>query len=465
MKKQTLLGAAALTTLALAGAANAGELSAIATTNGNETVSKAVVLAGDFTAATTSAGVVGLNWEPSVGAILPSGNAILTVNLVGGAVFSADVGAGAVLVNGTCNPTTTVSEGGAEGEKSVKFLVSNLGGCNNAAANNLQFELPIELDGSASAVNVEAGLKTELGTPIDGGMVSTYDATGKINLIDFDNALSVKIVADTNPTYATLVNKFTTLSPDVTLGTAEVKVAALVKGIDDVTKLTAQGDVTKAVFTAKGDFTNVDVSLDATKFAESKAGSGTATVTLTNPTAVVKPITVAATGATPAPAIKASQYNVAVALTAAGYKAAALTIGATSIETLTREGASYLLPWVASGALSATSTSNTVVRISNVGAAAVGPVSLELLTSSTGVAASTTLVPVATSIAKGGEVVLTSASIQTALGADFGRGDVRVTVEGSAKDLIVRRFVQSTVNGALSEVSLGRNSSGTEPTN
>ena len=132
---------------------------------------------------------------------------------------------------------------------------------------------------------------------------------------------------------------------------------------------------------------------------------------------------------------------------------------------MTREGASYLLPWVASGALSTTSTSNTVVRLSNIGAADTGPVSIELLTSSKGVPASTTLVPVAASIAKGGELVLTSASLQSTLGADFGRGDIRITVEGQPSDLIVRRFVQSTVNGALSEVSLGRSAAGAEPQN
>ncbi len=464
MKKQTLLSAVALTTIAVAGGANAGVLTA--TNTAGATVSAPVTVASDVTAAVTTAGVIGLNWAPSVGAILPTGNAILTVNLTGGATFGTQVGAGAVLSNGTCVPTTTVSDGGLPGGKTVTFLVSDLGGCNNTAANNLQFQIPAKLDGSATAVNVEAGLKTELGTPIDGGLASTYNSATKTNLIDFKNAISVEIKADTNPTYATLASKFKALSADKTLGTVDVQVATYAKGIQNAAGATAPADVTAVALTAKGDFSTVEIRSGATPFAEATAGSGTATAA-GGAGAGVRTISAAELGSTPV--IKASTYTIAAALTASGYKASALTIAATPIQSITREGASYLLPWVASGALSTTSTSNTVVRLSNIGAADTGPVSIELLTSSKGVPASTALVPVAASIAKGGELVLTSASLQSTLGADFGRGDIRVTVEGQPSDLIVRRFVQSTVNGALSEVSLGRSgfgaNTGAEPVN
>jgi len=460
MKKQTLLGAVALTTIAVAGGAHAGTLTATATAGA--TVDKAVVLAADFTAAATSEGVIGLNLEPSVGAILPSGNAILTVNLVGGATFAEAITAGAVLANNTCAPTTTVSSGGAEGSKTVSFLVSNLNGCTNAG-DHLQFEVPVKLDGTTSAVNVEAGLKTELGTPIDGGVVSTYDSKTKANLIDFKNAISVAIAADNVSTYATLTSKFKALTADKTLGTVKVAVAGYAKGIDDVTKVTADTEVTEVKLTAKGDFSTVDIKANgATTFAEATKGSGTATATVAGGAATH---TIAAAEQGTSPVIKASTYTIAAALTASGYRASALAVAATPIQSITREGASYLLPWVASGTLSSTSTSNTVVRLSNIGAAATGPVSIELLTSSAGVPASTALVPVAASIAKGGELVLTSTSLQNLLGADFGRGDIRVTVEGQPSDLIVRRFVQSTVNGALSEVSLGRSAAGAEPQN
>lgn len=450
MKKQTLLSAVALTTIVVAGGANAGVLTA--GNVGAATVKAPVVLANDFDIKGAAlSGTTGLVLTPSAGAILPTGNALLTVNLVGGATFGTAVTAGAVVANAGCAPTTTVSTGGAAGDKSVTFLVSALGGCTNAVP--LHMLLPTKLDGTNAAVNFEAGLKTELGTPIDGGLASTYVSASKTNLIDFKNAISVEIAADTVATYATLASKFKGLTADKTLGTVKVAVAPYAKGIDDVSKVTAPVDVTATKLTAKGDFSTVDILAGATKFAEATKGSGTATVTAPGG-AVTHTISAAELAA--APVIKASTYTIAADLTAAGYKAAALTVAATPIQSITREGASYLLPWVASGALSTTSTSNTVVRLSNIGSGDTGPVSIELLTSSKGVTASTALVPIAASIVKGGELVLTSSSLQNALGADFGRGDIRVTVEGQPSDLIVRRFVQSTVNGALSEVSLGR---------
>lgn len=464
MKKQTLLGAVALTTIAVAGGAHAGVLTA--GTVGAATVKAPVVVANDVTISGAQlSGATGLVLTPSTGAILPTGNAILTVNLVGGATFGSQVTAGAVVHNGACQPTTTVSDGGGAATKTVTFLVSNLGGCTNAVP--LHFVLPTKLDGTNTAVNFEAGLKTELGTPIDGGLASTFDAKTSSSLISFKNAISVEIAADTVPTYATLTSKFKSLTADKALGTVKVAVAGYAKGIDDVTKVTAPADVTATKLTAKGDFSTIDIKANgATTFAEATKGSGTATATVAGGAATH---TIDAAEQGTAPIIKASTYSIAADLTAAGYKASALTIAATPIQSITREGASYLLPWVASGALSTTSTSNTVVRLSNIGAADTGPVSVELLTSSKGIPASTALVQVAPSIVKGGEVILTSASLQTTLGADFGRGDIRVTVEGQPSDLIVRRFVQSTVNGALSEVSLGRTAfggnTGAEPLN
>lgn len=459
MKKHTLLGAVALTTIAVAGHAGAASLSAGNVTGA--TVTANVVVANDVTlTATTAAGKVGLILAPSTGAILPTGNAILSVEIKGGATFGEVVTAAAVVANGDCAPTTTISTGGGKDDKAVSFLVSNLGKC--TLATPVHILLPVTLDKSNTAVNVEAGLKTELGTAIDGGVVSTYESKTATNLIGFKNAITVTTTADTVGTYATLASKFKGLSSDVALGTFKVEVAAQPKGIDDVTKITAAGDVTKAVLTLKGDFSTVDLSVGATKFAEATAGSGTATAEIGTAVAATHNITVATKAATPI--IKASHYNLSAQLTAAGYKAANLEIASAPIQSITREGAAYLLPWVASETLAAASGSVTVVRLANIGTEATGPVSIELLTSSKGVPASTSLVQVAESIAKGGELVLPSGALQAALGADFGRGDIRITVEGQPDALVVRRLIQAA-NGSLSEVSLGRDINGNEPRN
>jgi hypothetical protein len=466
MKKQTLLGAVALTTIVVAGHANAANLTA--TKVGAATVTDRVILANDFTiSGDATKGTVGLAFVPSSGAVLPAGNSILSIELKGGATFGTEVKADAIVTNVGCNPTTSITSGGRSGDKTVSFLVSSLAGCTNTVPMHLL--LPLQLDGSNTAINIEAGMKTELGTVVDGGVASTYDSkNAKPDLIGFKNAITVTTVADTVLTQATLVSKFKALdATDKVLGTFKVTVADHAKGIDDVTKTGKNSDITNVVLTLKGDFSTVDLKATTSggfdkTFTEATKGSGTATVSASNPGDIL--YTIGVTEKADTPVIKGSHYNLSAQLTAAGYKSANLAIASTQIQTLTRQGAAYLLPWVASGSLAAESGSNTVVRLANIGTDATGPVSIELLTSSKGVAASTSLVPVSDAIAKGGELILTSEVLQEKLGADWGRGDIRVTVEGQPEALIVRRFIQQT-SGNLSEVSLGRDSGGNEPRN
>lgn len=472
MKKQTLLAAAAVTTIAAAGAAQAGTLTAGATPGA--TVSGAVTVASEVTldAMTNAAGVIGAYLVPSKGAILPAGNALLTVSLTGGATFGSSVGAGAISKNGTCNPTTTVSKGGAAADNSVTFLISNLAGCTSSdgkdATNAIALSIPAVVTG-ASNVNLSSNLTTEMGTAIDGGTASTYDATNKVDLITFAKAFSVVTTADTTATSATLASKFKGLTADVNLGT--VTVAAdntFFKGIQAGAAKVANSDITKATFTVKGDLTTVNVTVTGGAFSATNTFAGTTTKQTTDVAGTgTGTYTFAAATAANTPVINGGAYTVTTDLGVDPAFATPASFGPSSLQNITREGSAYLLPWVASGTLSKTSTSNTVVRISNIGTEATGAVSLELLTSSAGVAPSTTLVPVASSIASKGELVLTSDLLQTYLGADFGRGDIRITVESAPTDLVVRRFVQSTTNGALSEVSMGRTAAGggSEPVN
>lgn len=416
---------------------------------------------------TNSKGTIGVALAPS-GGVLPAGSTLLKVSLTGGAKFGTAVTTAAVVANGACAPSTVLSTGGGVEDSSVTFLVSGLNTCTSALP--IHLKLPVQLT-SQSAVNVETVLTTEAGTPIDGGFATTYDSAAATpagqNLISFAKAFKVETVADTVTTAATLASGFKALTTDVALGQVDITVSPFYRGVDLATGAVgaqaALGDVTSGKFTVKGDLSTVNVLAAGTAVS---ATTGVRTITSPTASTVFTAGIKAPVAGDPAFAIKSSAYTVETQLTldaAKGYATQAAGAPA-AIQTITREGASYLLPWVASGTLSTTSTSNTVVRIANLGDAT-GAVSLELLTSSKGVAASTTLVPVASSIAKGGELVLTSQSLQDTLGADFGRGDIRVTVEGQPQNLIVRRFVQSTVNGALSEVSLGRSSTGQEPQN
>lgn len=456
MKKQTLLGAVALTTLAVAGTASAGTLSPNGT--GTSIVTQNRVIATEAAAASLS-GTVSLKLVPSDNAILPQGNAVLKISLDGGATFGTAVTSAAVTGNGgSCTPTVSPSSGGGKDDSSVTFLVSTLNGCKGAAgaaaAEPILIDIPVKLNGTAN-VNVTTDLRTEAGTAIDGGTATTFKAATAgapaVNLFSFAPAFALKARPATAGNVTALLSDFKTLGSNTSLGTSEITVnTGAYTGIGTGSRAVATADVTAVKYTVKGSVETVDVNVAGAGVSPAKVPA-TGILTATGPGQVTY---TAAPLSTPVP-ITASSYTVAADVTLSADFAAQPTYAAQSLGSIVRDGASYMVPWVASGTLSTTSTSNTVIRIANTGAKT-GPVSLELLTSSAGVAPSTKLISVAPSIAKGGEVVLTSGQIETLVGADFGRGDIRLTVEAQPSDLIVRRFVQSTVNGALSEVSLGR---------
>ena len=467
MKKQTLLGAAALTTLAVAGAAHAGTLSANAT--GTSIVKENRVIATEAAAASL-AGTVSLKLVPSNSAILPQGNAVLKISLDGGATFGAAVTSAAISGTGGCAPTVTPSAGGGKDDSSVTFLVSTLNGCKGAVvdgagvvvtpASPVLIDIPVKLNGTGN-VNVSTDLRTEAGTAIDGATATTFKAAtssaAAVNLFSFAPAFALKVTPATVDVLAELPD-FDTLATS-SLGKAEIKTASgTYTGIGTGSALVTAGDISSIKYTVKGSISTVDVNYTGAVATPGKVGAS-GVVVANGPGAVNFDATVIA-----GKAAVASTYTVAADVVLGAGFTSQPTYTAQSLSSIVREGASYMVPWVASGTLATTSTSNTVVRIANIGAKT-GPVSLELVTSSKGVTTSSSLVPVATSIAAGGEVVLTSAQIQTLVGADFGRGDIRLTVEAEPENLIVRRFVQSTVNGALSEVSLGRDANGNEPTN
>ena len=454
MKKQTLLGAAALTTLAVAGAAHAGTLSPNAA--GASTVKQNRVIATEAAAASLS-GTVSLALTPSDNAILPQSNAILKISLDGGATFGSAVTSAAIGGTNTCAPTVTPSAGGGKDDSSVTFLVSTLQNCKGAAgatpAQSITIDIPVKLNGTGN-VNVSTDLRTEAGTAIDGGTATTFKAAtssaAAVNLFSFAPAFALKVTpAAANP--IAKLSDFKTLSTSA-LGTAEIKVNTTTAwtGIGATSRAVVAGDVSAVKYTVKGDIETVDIGATGAGVTPAVVPAS-GILTATGPGLVTF---TAAPLATPV-AIVASNYTVAAEVTLDPAFAAQPTYAAQSLSSIVRDGASYMVPWVASGTLATTSTSNTVIRIANTGAKT-GPVSLELLTSSAGVTPSSKLISVAPSIAKGGELVLTSQAIQDLVGANFGRGDIRLTVEAQPSNLIVRRFVQSTVNGALSEVSLGR---------
>lgn len=463
MKKQSLLAAVALTTVAVAGAAQAQQYSLGVSNDAKltaATVKAPVTVASEvkLDPASNAKGIVGLALTPSAGAILPTGNSKLTFALTGGHTFGTAVTPGAIVAGAACTPTTVISSGGLAGGNEVTFLISNLGGCNNS--NPILVQLPVQLANTTTALGVNSAFTTELGTSIDGGSKNIT------NVVKFAKAFSVEIKADTTANEATLASGFKALSNGV-LGTIDVKAdTAVLTGIQNGAAAVSQADITNAKYTIRGNASTVDITVAGATpapLAETTKGSGILVGNTANPAAGAKSVSAAVLG-TPVPVV-ASAYTAEVDLTLAAAFNAQPTYGPTALESITRQGSTYLLPWVASQTLVGSSQNETIVRISNIGAAPTGQVSAELLTSSTGVPASTALVPLAASIAKGGELVITSGTLQTAFGADFGRGDVRITVEAQPATVVARRFIRNVVTNALTELSLGRDAHGNEPQN
>lgn len=456
MKKQTLLGAIALTTIAAgaAGAASAQQytvvLDNVASKDANAIGAPVSVASEVKLTGTTAKGVVSLSVVPSASAILPGGNSLLTFTLTGGHTFGTNVTPGAILTGANCKPTTTISEGGLAASSSVTFLISGLGACNNG--NPIEADLPVSLGNTKTALGVDTAFTTEFKTPIDGGKASLAD------IIDFTPAFSVKVVADKAATKADLPD-FTTFVGDDVLGTvAVIADTTVVKGIDDVTKTVAQSDITKADYKFVGAQSTKAASLELAGVAVDPA---TGTVSVATPSNAARTVTAVANGE----AIPASAYSVAVTLTLKSDYAAQPAYGPEALDSITRAGTTYLIPWVASGTLSQANGQASVVRIANKGTDDTGAVSFELLTSSTGVPASTALVALTSKIEAGKDFSVTGQSVQDALGANFGRGDIRITVEADPSNLITRRFLQNVTNGTVSEVSLGRDVNGNEPEN
>ncbi|OYX56351.1 MAG: hypothetical protein B7Y86_10425 [Brevundimonas subvibrioides] len=465
MKKQTLLGAIALTTIAIgaAGAANAQQYTVTVSADADltaATVKAATKLATELKLdATNTKGVLGLAVVPSVGAILPGGNSLLTFSLTGGTTFGTNVTPGAIVLNtGGCNPTTTISSGGLAASSSVTFLLSGLGLCNNGSPIIAQLPVQLPLTGTNS-LSVDTQFKTELGTAIDGGSASLAAPA-----VTFAQAFKATTAADTAATAATLANGFKSLTEPL-LGTVTLAVtAATVSGIDAVGIADAAviGDVTKADFKFVGTQSATAAQLTLAEGVNPAADVAvTGLISDASPTAVAYTVGTKANGA----AISASTYTVQTDLTLAAPYVASATFGPSSLQSITREGTTYLIPWVSSGTLANSTGNATVVRIANIGTATSGAVSAELLTSSTGTPASTSLVALSSGITKGGELVITGASLETSFGANFGRGDVRITAEAQPATLITRRFIQNVANGSLTEVSLGRDATGSEPQN
>ncbi|NBB63522.1 hypothetical protein GVN18_30110 [Pseudomonas sp. ODNR1LW] len=133
-----------------------------------------------------------------------------------------------------------------------------------------------------------------------------------------------------------------------------------------------------------------------------------------------------------------------------------------SLAPLSRDGTSFVAPWIALGAASANST----IRLANNGSTDTGPIQMTL-TSSNGAAAATTetvtigagqvvagALTASGGIPAGGVVSISGAALKTAFGTDAANGDVEISIEAQPQFISGKvRVTQSS--GQVFESSLG----------
>lgn len=453
MNTKLLIAASATALLGFAGAASAIDLS-LAHTKGlaNDGIESSRVIASEVVPQLFASPLIAdleMVLAPSASAILPSGNAILTVSVTGGSIVTSGGGAvtaGAIIHNGACAPTRSIVSSSAS---SVTFLVSNMGGCSNAVPFHLAVPVVIT---AANTVSASVVFETEGGTAIDGG-------TAAVTALSYASGYAVSVGAGLDSPIADVTNSFDTLdiSP-AQLGVVNYSLP-LYSGNPAVTNV-----IGAAVPAALGHFGSTVVTVTATSGsfagltanveAEAPAGvfsSGDTVYTATTTADIGgtgNSITVTDGGTGP---IGGGTFSAAATstLTIPGVANPIPKSGSGTINSVTLGGTNFVAPWVPF----ANATPTGFIRLSNASSTASGPISLTLLAWSNGTPISTTCT--LPDVVNGNSVLtINGAMLRNCFGTGINNGDIRVTIQSNATNLNAKLRVQDG-SGDTFEQSLG----------
>lgn len=457
MKFRNMLAAASAVT-ALAASMSASALVISTATIGGQTAPYTIAAELDVsTDADAAASLVAL-LEPTTGS-LPAGNVLLVLNLTNATFSSGLTGSNLAGIDiggaGDCSlAAASISSGGTAGSSSVTFLVSNAQGCEVAPAlEGLQFTGAIRPAGTGT-VSVTMSLTTEASNPVDGPAASA-------TIVTRGNGFQATAAADTATSEASLPN-FLTMAEQI-VGTVGVTLGAGVKS-DFAGADVAAGDLASVTVSVSGDMSayasgagRVFVDLDGDTVADANelltiSGSTASKVftgaDVTALTTGAKNVRLLPNGTT---AIQASSYtttitvNPDVAAALIPFAAADEVLSNVALQSVTREGTQITMPWFASGTQAAVTGSNNLVRIGNTSNTAVTAVYALVLNASNGAFVNPGVVPLGITIPAGGTTLISSQQIETAVGGNWGTGDVQITVEAPETSLTARRLI---FNGA-----------------
>jgi hypothetical protein len=378
------------------------------------------------------------------------GSYVITYNITGGTFTTAGVTAGALgslTLTTSGGTSSTVASLNTVNANSISFNVTIAAG---EFLTSASFANDLRLGTTRANVAVDGSITTATGNPVDGGAIASK------TLIDYRTGYKFTVTpAATNTTLslASGYKKFGTAAllpandaTSAALGTVAFGAAVGGDTADKVyiltnsttTTQTAVGDLTGAVLTLAG-----DLSAFAPTVAATAPDTGTTNVFTSTPTALGTATVALAQKAVPV-AGNASAYSISPVVTmATGFTAPTFTSKA--LASVTLEGTNFYAAWVGDG----TNGIGYTIRLGNRTSTAATGVVVTVLNS--------TATPTATSCAMGsvpasGELLITSAALKTCLG-DFGRADLRITVQASPTSMTAK--LRSVSAGVINEQSLG----------
>jgi hypothetical protein len=409
---------------------------------------------------------------------LPSGNVLLTIELVGNAKFATAPTAASVLPDtsgGGCT-TFTAAPSVAPTATTATFIISN----SAPDCSSYWMDLDLQVLGAGN-VSVKTTLVTDGAmTPIDGGSATkvvisrpdafawTVDATiGGTTLGDGADNDTVATL-DASPAYTAFkvatgfhdgVSETATVA---TLGTAALVVdetaqygllrtndVVVAHVLDFDAVVTGDFSVLDADFGGVSDTDNgSSASFDDIEGAMALAKAGLpGNLTADNLFVVSK----ASAGA-----IASSTYTISATyeLNSTFYNQE--TVADRALETIERDGTNIVFPWMNSSTIQSASGTTNIIRLANVSGVATGAVFAQVLNatgSAPGYTALTAPKQIFSSIAARGEQLINTATLTTELG-DFGRGDVQVSIEARPEQVTARRYA-TLANGSMTEFQSG----------
>ncbi len=383
-----------------------------------------------------------------------------------------------------CTPSTpTVVSGGGAGQNTVTVLFNVPNTCTTTTApSGVTFDIPFTVDASATAVSSSVGYAVASTGAAYGGVNSVASlvqssAGYRTSASSFPQTVAQKptsLSLTSTPAFSQLA---TGAGNDIIIGSA---LATTATPPANAVNNTVYADMKAATLPAltytlavAGDFAVLKPGFaidDATANAISANGPSTGFTTTNTATGASQTgvsggstiyVTIPSGNTTQVTSPKSYNVTVTPGNGSSTLVTAPSAITTAPLETVGLQGTSFIAPWVQS----TNASYNTVIRVSNSGAAT-GPVTLSITSP---IAAATRLTCSSAELAKlgsvpaNGELAINSADLTTCFGA-FTRGDVRVTVQAQTTLLTAKMRIVNPSN-VVTEQSLGAISDGVATVN